>query len=192
MTRRRYAIATVIATSAFAAAFVAIAITEPLPRLIWNATASAPIGLYRIQPDRDPPTGALVAVTPPDRLAGWLSARGYLPEGVPLLKHVAAKAGQRVCRTGAVVSIDARPVAAAQTRDHRGRLLPVWRGCRRLAANELLLLNPAVPDSLDSRYFGPLPVSAVIGRATPLYLRAPSATPSNLEAKEIDRDDEHL
>ena len=192
MTRRRYAIATAIAASAFAAAFVAIAIAKPLPRLIWNASASAPIGLYRIQPDRDPPAGALVAVTPPNSLARWLSARGYLPEGVPLLKHVAAKAGQRVCRTGAVVSIDARPVAIAQTRDRRGRPLPVWRGCRRLAANELLLLNPAVPDSLDGRYFGPLLVSAVIGRATPLHLRAPSQTPSTPEAKEIGRDNEHL
>ena len=95
MKRRRTVMATAIAASAFAAAFVAVAVADPLPRVIWNASASAPIGLYRIHPDRDPPTGALVAMAPPEQLSRWLAARGYLPEGVPLLKHVAAKAGQR-------------------------------------------------------------------------------------------------
>lgn len=192
MTRRRYVMATAIAASAFAAAFTAIAIADPLPRVIWNASASAPIGLYRIHPEGDPAIGALVAIAPPERLAHWLSARGYLPEGVPLLKHVTAKAGQRVCRDGAVVSVDARPVAIARARDGRGRPLPVWQGCRTLQPGELLLLNPAHPDSLDGRYFGPLPTSTVIGRATPLYLRAPSPTPSTPEAKEIGNASEYL
>lgn len=192
MTRRRYLIATAIAASGFAVSFATVAVVDPLPRIIWNASASAPIGLYRIQPDHDPPTGALVAVTLPRELARWLSARGYLPEGVPLLKHVAAKGGQRVCRIGAAVSVDARPVAIARARDGRGRPLPVWRGCRTLAAGELLLLNPAVPDSLDGRYFGLLPAAAVIGRATPLYLRAPAAIPSTRNDKEIDYARQHL
>ena len=192
MTRRRYVMATAIAASAFAASFVAIAVADPIPRIIWNASASAPIGLYRIRPDRDPPTGALVAVTPPAPLARWMAGRGYLPEDVPLLKHVAAKAGQRVCRIGMALSVDARPVAVALAHDRFGRSLPVWQGCRTLGAGELLLLNPAHPNSLDGRYFGPLPSSAVIGLAAPLYLRAPSAPLSPPEAKEIDHADEHL
>jgi len=192
MTRRRYVMATAIAASAFAAAFVAIAVANPLPRAIWNASASAPIGLYRIHPDRDPAIGALVAVAPPERLAHWLSTRGYLPEGVPLLKHVAAKAGQRTCRIGDAVSVDGRRVAIARARAGPGRPLPVWQGCRTLRSGELLLLNPAHPDSLDGRYFGPLPASAVIGRATPLYLRAPSPSPSTPEAKEIGHANQYL
>ena len=192
MTRRRSVMATAIAASAFAAAFVAIAIADPVPRAIWNASASAPIGLYRMHPDSDPPIGALVAVAPPERLAHWLSARGYLPEGVPLLKHVAAKAGQRTCRIGDAVSVDGRRVAIARARDGQGRPLPVWQGCRTLQSGELLLLNPAHPDSLDGRYFGPLPASAVIGRATPFWLRAPSPTPSTPEAKEIGHANQHL
>ena len=173
MTRRRYVVATAIVASAFGAAFIAVAVADPLPRLIWNASASAPIGLYRIHPDPDPRAGALVAVTPPVPLARWMAGRGYLPEGVPLLK-LAAKTGQRVCRIGDVVSVDGRPVVVALAQDRRGRRLPVWQGCRTLHAGELLLLNPAHPDSLDGRYFGPLPASAVIGHATPLHLRAPS------------------
>ncbi len=171
MTRRFYARATTAAASAFAFSFAAIGVTNPLPRVIWNASASAPIGLYRLQPERDPPTGALVAVAPPEQLGRWMATRGYLGEGVPLLKHVAAKAGQRVCRIGHEVRIDARPAAIARDRDRRGRPLPAWHGCRTLAAGQLLLLNPAVPDSLDGRYFGPLPASTVLGRAVPILTR---------------------
>lgn len=192
MTRRRYALATILAASAFTVSFVAVAVVHPRPRLIWNASASAPVGLYRIQPDRDPPAGALVAALPPAGLARWLAARGYLPSGLPLLKHVAAKTGQRICRHGAVVSIDAQPVVVARARDGRGRPLPVWRGCHTLQAGELLLLNPTVPDSMDGRYFGPLPASAVIGRALPLHLSAPPATPSPVNPEETDHAHEHL
>ena len=192
MTRNRYVFVTVFAAASFAGLSAIVAIVAPPPLLIWNASASAPIGLYRVRPDRDPAIGALVAVTPPEHLTRWLSARGYLPEGVPLLKAVAAKAGQRVCRTGNVVSVDARRVAIARLADGRGRPLPVWRGCRTLEPGQLFLLNPSVPDSLDGRYFGPLPASVVVGRATPLWLRAPSSTPSPPEAKEIGHANEYL
>lgn len=176
MTRRFYVRATAIAASLFAASFTAVAVLDPLPRVIWNASASAPLGLYRIEPVRDPPLGALVAVAPPPRLGRWMAERGYLGAGVPLLKHVSAKAGQRVCRIGGVVSLDSGAVVVALDRDRLGRPLPVWQGCRTLAAGELLLLNPARPDSLDGRYFGPLPASTVLGRAIPILTRdAPDA-----------------
>lgn len=171
MKRRFYVRATAIAALVFAVAFTAVAVFDPLPRLVWNASASTPLGLYLIEPERDPPVGALVAVMPPEPLGQWMAARGYLGEDVPLLKHVSAKAGQRVCRIGGIVSVDARPIAVALTRDRLGRPLPVWQGCRTLAAGELLLLNPAHPDSLDGRYFGPLRASAVLGRATPILTR---------------------
>ncbi|KXU31381.1 conjugal transfer protein [Sphingobium sp. 22B] len=171
MTRRGWTIATAFAAPLFAVSFTTVAVLDPLPRVIWNASASAPLGLYRIEPDHDPEVGALVAVTPPAPLARWLAERGYLGERVPLLKHVAARAGQRVCRIGAVVSVDARLVVVALASDGRGRSLPVWQGCRTLRAGELLMLNPDHADSMDGRYFGPLPASSVLGRAVPVLTR---------------------
>ena len=46
---------------------------------------------------------------------------------------------------------------------------PVWQGCRVIAEGEVFLMNPDVGDSLDGRYFGPFPASAVIGHAIPLF-----------------------
>ena len=171
MTRRFYVRATALAASLFAVSFTVVAVLDPLPRVIWNASASAPLGLYRIAPVRDPPLGTLVAVAPPEQLGRWMAERGYLGADVPLLKHVAAKVGQRLCRIGGVVSVDSRPVVVTLVRDRRGRPLPVWQGCRTLASGELLLLNPAHPDSLDGRYFGPLPAATVLGRALPILTR---------------------
>ncbi len=171
MTRRGWTIATIGVASLFGASFAVVAVFDPLPRVIWNASASAPLGLYRIEPLSDPPHGALVAVTPPAPLARWLAARGYLGERVPLLKHVAAKPGQQVCRIGAVVSVDAQPVVAAREQDGLGRPMPVWQGCRTLRDGELLMLNPDHADSMDGRYFGPLPGSTVLGRAVPILTR---------------------
>ncbi|SEI80458.1 conjugative transfer signal peptidase TraF [Sphingomonas sp. OV641] len=177
MTRRGWAVATASAASLFGASFLAVAVFDPLPRIVWNASASVPIGLYRIEPLPDPPNGALVAVTPPPALAHWLAERGYLGERVPLLKHVTARPGQMVCRINAVVSIDGLPFVIARQRDGRGRPLPVWQGCRTLRAGELLMLNPDRADSMDGRYFGPLPASAVLGRAIPILTRDSPTAP---------------
>lgn len=153
---------------------VIIALVDPAPRLLWNASASAPIGLYAIHPTDDPHVDELVAIQPPEALAHWMAARHYVPLGIPLLKHVAAKAGQQVCRHGAHVLIDGKVVTIAKLRDSHGRPMPQWRGCRWLQSGELFLLNPSIPDSLDSRYFGPLPAAQMIGAARPLFAREPA------------------
>lgn len=87
-------------------------------------------------------------------------------------------AAVHLCRAGGAILIDGRLAGQARQRDRRGRPLPVWTGCRTLAAGELFLMNMAAPDSLDGRYFGPLSASSVLGRATPLWTdppRKPSA-----------------
>lgn len=159
-----------VMTASFAVLLIgAMAIVHIAPWLVWNASASAPIGLYAIGASAPLEVADLVAVEPPEPLATFLSERGYLPRGVPLMKHVAALPGQRVCRSGASITVDGILLGEALERDSRGRPLPVWQGCRVVAPSELFVMNWQVRDSLDGRYFGPLPAATVIGRATPLY-----------------------
>ena len=139
------------------------------PRLIWNATASVPEGLYSVQFDAAIHVGDLVAVVPPRGLGAWLDRRGYLPSGALLIKRTAAVAPSQVCRTGDIVTVDDVTVALAASRDRAGRALPDWSGCQRLGADDIFLIN-AAPGSLDSRYFGALSRAAVVGRATPRWL----------------------
>lgn len=165
MTRFGYVMATYLASLSVAAlSFVGVT-----PRLIWNASASVPVGLYAIRSAERPRRGDLVVAVPPPPLAHFLATRHYLPLDTPLMKHVAALPGQRVCRSGGTITVDGVPVGAALDRDRHGRPLPVWQGCRRIGDGEVFLMNPAVHDSLDGRYFGPLPVATIIGTATPFY-----------------------
>lgn len=168
MRRRGY-----LTFSALAVFGFAITSAVPMPvKAIWNASASVPIGLYIVAPDSRFELSELVAFMPPEPLAGFLAARGYAGQGVPLLKRIAALPGQRVCRIGHRISIDGTGIGAARRRDRKGRDLPVWRGCHVLADGQLFLMNRDVPDSLDGRYFGPVPADAVIGRAHPLWTDA--------------------
>ncbi len=137
--------------------------------LLWNVSASAPIGLYLLRPAEPLHLQELVAAIPPTLLARVMAARGYLPLGVPLLKHIAALPGQTVCRSGHTITIDGTAMATALMRDTKGRPLPVWQGCRRLRPGEIFLLNRGVSDSFDGRYFGLLSAAAVTARAVPLW-----------------------
>jgi conjugative transfer signal peptidase TraF len=139
------------------------------PYYIWNASNSVPIGLYRVQPATRLILTELVAVRPPDLLAAFLDLNGYLPIGVPMLKRVLALPGQTVCRNGLKIAVDGVDVGEARDRDGRNRPLPVWHGCRVIADGDVFVMNLQSADSLDSRYFGPLPASAVIGRAVPVW-----------------------
>lgn len=176
------------------ALMLAPTIAAPRPVLLWNATASTPVGLYRLQALGAPHNGELVAVMPPALIASFLARGGFLPCGVPLLKHIAALPGQTVCRAGDTVTIDGIAAGAALDHDHLNRLLPRWSGCRTLGRGEVFLMNKAVPDSLDGRYFGPFPAASIIGQAVPVWTRhsrrpparkargsAPAASPSPAE-----------
>jgi conjugative transfer signal peptidase TraF len=164
MTRLAY----IMSTSFVVLAIAGRSSVSITPKLIWNAP-SAPVGLYTVGTAADLGVTDLVAVDAPEPLASFLSQREYLPRGVPPMKRIAALPGQTVCRIGRDVSVDTIAMGEALARDRRGRELPVWQGCRTLRAGEIFLMNWDVQDSLDGRYFGPIPQSSVIGRALPLW-----------------------
>lgn len=166
MTSSRLTLATMLAGVTLV---VAPAWSRPEIRFIWNASASVPVGLYRIVPGDPVGVTDLAVIMPPEALAAFLDARGYLPRGLPLIKRVLALGGTEVCRSGADIVAYGMTYGVARQRDRRGRPLPVWQGCRTLAEGEAFLMNWDSPDSFDSRYFGPLPLSAVVGRAIPLW-----------------------
>lgn len=143
----------------------------PLPRLVWNASASAPIGLYAVSPGTAPGRGDMVIAWPPAAARQFAAHRRYLPANVPLVKRVVAVAGDTICGVDRTVTVNGRRVALRRAADAAGRPLPAWQGCIRLAPGMVFLLMTETPDSFDGRYFGPTAARDIIGRATPLWLR---------------------
>src|SRR5262249_47373216 len=72
--------------------------TKPVPRLLWNGSASVPIGFYGVESIDQLAVTNLVVALPPNSLAAFLAERDYVPFGVPLIKRVLALRGQTVCR----------------------------------------------------------------------------------------------
>jgi conjugative transfer signal peptidase TraF len=166
MTNRPVALVTFVAVAAVIETMLG---PKPAPRFVWNVSESVPTGLYQVQPARDLIVTTLVVAYPPEPLATLLENGGYLPRDVPLIKRILALPGQTVCRTGLTITVDGIDMGAAHERDRRGRPLPVWQGCRTIAATEAFLMNWDEPASLDGRYFGPIPLQAIVGRAEPLW-----------------------
>ncbi|MGH6647365.1 S26 family signal peptidase [Aquabacterium sp.] len=171
-----------LALTGFAAAGLAAlawaAFVSPLPRLTYNPSDSVAVGWYRIEPfghraaslPRPLSVDSIVLVPLPAEAAALAAQRGYLPVRVPLLKRVGAVSPQEVCVASGIVRIDGVPAAAVLPADRLGRPLPSWQQCRRLEPDELFLLSVTNPASFDSRYFGPVAASTVIGVAHPVWL----------------------
>ena len=140
-----------------------------LAHIVYNPSDSVPPGWYRIDPPESLHVGSFVLVQLPADTAALAAQRGYLPEHIPLLKRIGAMSPQQVCIEKRIVRIDDIPVAGVHATDGRGRPLSAWQQCRQLHGGELFLLSATNPASFDSRYFGPVAVSAVIGSAQPLW-----------------------
>ena len=144
----------------------------PGPLLVWNASPSSPVGLYAVKSVSGVRDGDEVVASPPPAYRRIAPARSYLPFHVPLVKRVAAVAGDRVCARRERILVNGRAAALRRMRDPSGRTMPRWSGCRRLEHGELFLLSAAGPLAFDGRYFGVSRASDLVGRARLLWPRA--------------------
>lgn len=142
----------------------------PTPEIVWNASASAPIGLYRRVAGM-PERGDLVLARLPAGARELAAERGYLPKSVPAVKRIAGVAGDTICADGLSVFLNGHLVARRLSLDGEGRDMSAWDGCRILEPDEVFLLMTDRLDSYDGRYFGPINRHLIIGRLVPLWVR---------------------
>ena len=129
-----------------------------------NATASLPLGVYRVSPG-PVARGDLVSVCLGGDFAELARQRGYLLPGIcpvglqPLLKHVAALPGDtvRLDEAGLCITPSGGELGclwpAPRARDSKGRALPAELVAGVIPEGQALLLAPH-PGSFDGRYFG--------------------------------------
>lgn len=157
------------------------AFTSPHPPLlIYNRTPSVPVGIY-VWCGNAPRRGDLVAFPLPTAAHAYAQARGDSPD-VLLLKPVLAAVGDRVSTLNNELRINGAFLGAVANTDSAGRSLPRWRVARTLKAGELFVGSTRTVHSFDSRFFGPIHASHIVGVYRPLWLHsigetsAPSAS----------------
>ena len=163
----------------------AVQIAESAGIRINHTPSLAPI-LWRVSPHRGPfQRGNVVSFCPPDNgIIRQARARGYLgpgrcPSGTePLLKRIEALGGDRVSLDDAGVAVNGILVAGTRALRTDGRRQPIAQvgpGTWLIDAGAFWAGSTAHPQSFDSRYFGPVPLSSIIGVAVPLLPRLPRA-----------------
>lgn len=131
--------------------------------LMWNRTASAPIGLYWVK-DGPITYDRWAVLSPKSDASEWAQLKGFVGKEWPLLKAIAGLPGDKICRENETILINDQVRARALKQDNLHRDLPVWSGCRTLSVDEIFLLNTN-PKSLDGRYFGVTKIEDVDGIA---------------------------
>jgi conjugative transfer signal peptidase TraF len=133
--------------------------------VLYNRTPSVPVGWY-FRLFKTPERGDYVALPLPAAAWDYARARGETPSRVRIMKVIAAMAGDSVCASQDRLTVDGRDLGEIHVTDAEGRLLPRWSQCRTLGPGEVFLVS-AVPDSFDSRYFGPVLVADLEGVYAP-------------------------
>jgi conjugative transfer signal peptidase TraF len=138
------------------------------PAILYNPSPSEPIGLYRLS-TAPPEPGRLIAFKVP--AAGRVYAEAHLGSVLhgAILKEIAAGDGAVVCEQGGMVWISGRARGKVASTDRHGVMLPHWSGCQRLKEGQYFVLSNRIPNSFDSRYYGPVSRSELLGVYQPLW-----------------------
>ncbi|MCK7615736.1 conjugative transfer signal peptidase TraF [Roseibium sediminicola] len=147
-----------------------------------NTTPSFPLGLWRIDAlSREVRVGDTLFICPPADAPAIKLARErlYLPAGfceggiAPLIKTVVALPGQTIAMEGDQVAIDGERLvhSSVQARDGLGRALPTYAGG--VVPAGALFVHSNYVASFDSRYFGPIPASGILGLAREVFTFQP-------------------
>ena len=138
-----------------------------------NWTPSVPTGLYI----RDA-SGPFVEFCPVEPYAALSKSRDYrpsfgtCPDGrQPLLKRLVAKPGDRVTLSADGMRVNGYliPSSAPRASDSRGRPLPAYLFGSYTVGSGASWVTGDHPQSFDSRYFGPVPASAIRARLRRLF-----------------------
>jgi conjugative transfer signal peptidase TraF len=163
----------VVAAGALATLALALFSDQLPPVLLYNPSPSEPEGFYW-RTLEGPGVGKLIAFKVPAH--GLKYARDHIDyvtrKNGSILKGVAAGPGDNVCARGGVLSINNQAAGIIAEQDRHGAALPKWNGCRRLGAGEWWVLSDRIPNSFDSRYFGPVPSANILGVYKPLWVRS--------------------
>ena len=146
----------------------------PKPKLLYNPSASAPIGWYKLADKSPLEVGDQVAAYAPDWARKLADERRYLPYEYPMIKTIWASSGTQICTHNNRISVPNYPVIIRLSQDSLGRDMPKLSGCFSLKVGEYFLVSPDVQAGFDSRYFGAVRRENIIGRVE--YLGNPKIT----------------
>jgi conjugative transfer signal peptidase TraF len=146
-------IASLVGLAALAASSILFANRQ----LVINTSPSVASGLY-LRSTAAPAVGQIVDFRIPQTARNYIETRtGQNGEDWFILKPIGAGPGDRVDTTSEWLVINGRQIAPMPPITDTGvRSLPVWRDNRVLGPDEFFVFSNRIPNSFDSRCYGPI------------------------------------
>jgi len=132
-----------------------------------NLSSSLPVGIYRTIPEKKLESGDLALFHLPSDYSRELGQRDWIPKGRPLLKP--ALAASSYCQNSQSLTTAGKQYPKFK-RDYLGKTIPSRTGCFQLKENEFLAVSNHSSRSFDSRYFGKVNKSSVLGVLKPVIV----------------------
>ena len=153
-----------LVTAMLVAGAAVLAIASDAPWLLSPSTPSLPPGLY-LRTNAKPGIGSIVAFPAP---AAAVSYKRSIGEQVDprflFMKSVVAGPSDHVCsRQGSGLIVNGEHIADITRADRLGRSLPLWQGCAVLGPDRYFTFSDHVPNSFDSRHYGPVTAADIRG-----------------------------
>jgi len=141
------------------------------PKLLINETPSEPVGFYRlvVHERSEFHRGMYVVFPVPQAYRSLVYGRHWMRQGVPLLKELLGLPGDQVCVFADRLEVNGEYVGPVFAHDSQGRSLPQIRGCFVVQVGTFFAASKHLANSFDGRYFGPLPVTQLLGEARPVW-----------------------
>jgi conjugative transfer signal peptidase TraF len=150
-------------------ASIVLAVRKPCYYL--NLSDSEPWGIYQLMPfNGHLITGELVIMEVPVQAHPFVYGRGWLPQGGLLLKNIGAIPGDQIIIENSRIMINQKYIGPVFNHDSQGKPLPEIRGSFRIQPGYFLPLATAIPNSFDGRYFGPVSLRLIVGKAKPVLI----------------------
>jgi conjugative transfer signal peptidase TraF len=145
------------AGAGFTAALAAFSMLFADRQIVINTSPSVRPGLY-IRTSDEPRVGAIVDFRIPPAARGYVRGRtGNAGEDWYIIKPIVAGPGDLVDTTGKWLVINGRQIALMPPQNDRsGRQLPIWHERCTLRSDEFFVFSSRIPNSFDSRCYGPV------------------------------------
>ena len=137
----------------------------------YQQSKSMPEGIYFIYPTSRYLDGQNILFWPNKASEKHMIKRGYIRQKTPLLKQIVGINGDKVCIKDHKLYIDGAVLGPVYQEDRKGRPLEQLQICRNLNVNEFFVMGVSSPKSYDSRYYGMITKSQIIGKAKLLWSR---------------------
>lgn len=150
-------------------AIVTIIIKNAGYHVIYSATASMPRGFYLVIPTNKISHQDIVEFTPPPNALNFAQKNHWLPQSGSIIKYVFAVPNDHVCTHNQKILVSGKEIGSISKFYAKNKPLPQTNFCGKLSKDQYLLLSTKSERSFDGRYFGPISLQKILGKAVHIF-----------------------